>query len=164
MSEFSAKDKTYLIFAVGNESRGDDALGPLLLRAVADSNEAGLEAFELLEDFQLQVEHILDMENRRQVLFIDAGQGTPAPYRCYRATPQQGMGHTTHALLPETLLAVYEQVLGRPAPPAYVLCVRGERFELGEGLSSPAQSHYTAALGFVRRLVRCPDAWEALAD
>jgi hydrogenase maturation protease len=159
------KDKPCLIFAVGNESRGDDALGPLLLRAIADSAEDGLEAFDLLEDFQLQVEHILDMENRRQVLFIDAGQGTPAPYRFYRATPQPGIGHSTHALLPETLLAVYEQVLGRPAPPAYVLCVRGERFELGEGLSSQAQSHYTAALGLVQRLLRRTDTcWESLAD
>ena len=48
-----------LIFAVGNESRGDDALGPLLLRELDAwlTASKSSEQFELLEDFQLQIEH-----------------------------------------------------------------------------------------------------------
>ncbi len=64
-----------LIFAVGNESRGDDALGPLLLRQLESwlAAEDHAEQFELLEEFQLQVEHAMDMKDRKLVLFIDAG-------------------------------------------------------------------------------------------
>ena len=80
-----------LVFAVGNESRGDDALGPLLLRELqAWLTETGLaDDFELLEEFQLQVEHAMDMKDRRLVLFIDAGLDTPAPYSFYRAQENQ---------------------------------------------------------------------------
>ena len=64
-----------LVFAVGNESRGDDALGPQLLRALEAWLRVGDETdqFELLEEFQLQIEHAMDMQNRQLVLFIDAG-------------------------------------------------------------------------------------------
>ena len=71
-----------VVFAVGNRSRGDDALGPLLLErlaAVLDAEGRG-SRFELIDDFQLQIEHALDLAGRRLALFIDAGTGTPAPF------------------------------------------------------------------------------------
>ncbi|BBL70185.1 hydrogenase maturation protease [Methylogaea oryzae] len=155
-----------LIFAVGNESRGDDALGPLLLREIARRLEAGAasDRYELIEDFQLQVENVLDMAERQLVLFIDAGHGTPAPFNFYRPQPQ-AIGHSTHALPPEALLPVFEQVLHRPPPPAYVLCIRGERFELGEEVSPQARRHYEAALAFTERLLAnaTVESWDALA-
>lgn len=157
-----------LIFAVGNESRGDDALGPLLIREIAKLIETGAlsQQYELIEDFQLQVENVLDMEHRQWVLFIDAGHNTPAPYRFYRAQPQAQIGHSSHALPPEALLPVFEQVLAKPPPPAYVLCISGESFELGEGLSPAAQNHYAAALVFIKNLLRQPELalWEKSAN
>ncbi|MGZ8196374.1 MAG: hydrogenase maturation protease, partial [Methylosarcina sp.] len=62
--------KPVLLFAYGNPSRGDDALGPLLLEFV--EAHCDLAEIDLLTDFQLQIEHILDMENRALVLFADA--------------------------------------------------------------------------------------------
>ncbi|TAN52422.1 MAG: hydrogenase maturation protease [Methylococcaceae bacterium] len=160
----TASKSPFLIFAVGNESRGDDALGPLLLRAIGGLIESGSipDQYELIEDFQLQVEHVLDMDERQAVLFIDAGQQTPAPFHFYRAKPQIQIGHSTHALAPEALLPVFEQVLGKAAPPAYVLCVRGDSFELGAGLTPQAHDHYAAALAFVKRLLNQPadEAWD----
>ena len=46
-----------LIFAVGNESRGDDGLGPLLLRELQAYLHANGDAhgFELLEEFQREL-------------------------------------------------------------------------------------------------------------
>ncbi|MDP2785684.1 MAG: Ni/Fe hydrogenase, partial [Sulfurimicrobium sp.] len=58
-----------LVFGYGNPSRGDDALGPLLLEQLAALN---LPHVELLTDFQLQVEHAVDLQGRERVLFIDA--------------------------------------------------------------------------------------------
>lgn len=149
-----------IVFAVGNPSRGDDALGPLLAeRFAAELAESGQAAkFEVVEDFQLQVEHALDLEGRALALFIDAGTGTPAPYSFRKIAPAAGYGHTTHALAPEAVLQVYGQTQGGELPPAYLLCVRGESFELGEGLSPEAERHLAAALELLRELARAPDA------
>ena len=48
---------------------------------------------------------------------------------------------------PAAVLATYHAVVGDP-PEAYVLGIRGERFELGEGLSASAEAHLDAAVRF----------------
>ena len=145
-----------LIFAIGNESRGDDALAPLLLRKLDAWLQAeGLtEGFELIEDFQLQVENVTDMAGRKMILFIDAGMDTPAPYAFYRA--QTSGSHTlySHALTPEAVLAVYPQIYQESPPPVFVLCIRGEQFELGSSLSLAAENRLEVAMDFMRGLLR----------
>jgi len=79
------------------------------------------------------------------VIFVDAGTGTPAPFELRRAEPAADFLHTSHALSPEAVLATYERVTGEPPPESWVLCVRGEAFELGEGLSEAASGHLEAA-------------------
>jgi hydrogenase maturation protease len=149
-----------VVIAVGNRSRGDDALGPLLLERLHDWLAAGGRGadFELIEDFQLQIEHALDLENRRLVLFVDAGTGTPAPYAFHAiAAAAPGGSHSTHALAPGAVLGVYRQVMGEEPPPAFMLCARGERFELGEDLSGPARTHVEAAWRELVALCERPD-------
>lgn len=154
-----------VILACGNPSRGDDALGPVLLdRLQAWLDVEGLgDGFELIGDFQLQVEHALDLAGRRLALFIDAGSGTPAPFVFRQAVAASGASHSTHALSPEAVLAVLPRVSDEAPPPAFVLCVHGEGFELGEGLSPAAQACADAAFDLLRRLCRHPwaDAWSA---
>lgn len=162
-----ASPSPVVVFAVGNPSRGDDALGPILAERLWDELEnRGLAGgFELVEDFQLQVEHALDLEGRALALFIDAGTGTPGPidFRCLTAA--QGYGHTTHALAPKAVLQVFRQTMAAEPPPAFVLAVRGESFELGEGLSAAALANMEAALQFLLELSADPhaDAWERTA-
>ncbi|MDR2187216.1 MAG: hydrogenase maturation protease [Azonexus sp.] len=156
-----------VIFAVGNPSRGDDAIGPLLgerLTAWLIANEL-TEQYEVIEDFQLQIEHSLDLRQRRLALFIDAGNGTPAPYVFYPVAPAADFAHSTHALTPPAVLQVYRQTEGCDPPPAFVLCVRGESFELGAGLSAAAENHVAAAFALVTELCRAADpaSWAALA-
>jgi hydrogenase maturation protease len=139
-----------LLLAIGNESRGDDGLGPLLLRRLGAWLDAeGLAGkVELIEEFQLQIENTLDLKGRELVLFIDAGKDTPAPYTFYKAVNKRLEGHTTHAVAPETLLGVYAMVHGEEPPPAFILCIRGEQFELGEPLSTLAQQRLDEACEF----------------
>ena len=130
-----------VVFATGNESRGDDGLAPPLVR------RAGLKArpgISLVIDYQLQVEHALELAGRRLALFIDAGKDTPAPFELRRAQPSPRFLHTTHALAPDAVLETAQR-LGIALPEAWILCVRGERFELGEALSEPALRHLEAA-------------------
>ena len=147
-----------VVIAVGNRSRGDDALGPLLLdRLAAHLGQARGAGVELIEDFQLQVEHALDLDGRELALFIDAGTGTPAPYAFAEvAASPPSAGHSTHALAPQQVLGCYRQVMAGTPPPAFVLCVRGERFELGEDPSAEALGHLEAAWPHLRAL--CEDA------
>ena len=78
------------------------------------------------------------------------GKDTPAPFRFIEIGPERGASHTTHALAPEAVLDVYARSLRRPPPPAFTLCMRGERFELGEGLSTEASERLEAAWAFFR--------------
>ena len=66
-----------LIFGYGNPSRGDDAIGPLLIERLEILN---LPDVDLLTDFQLQVEHALDLRGRERVLFVDASHVCQDPY------------------------------------------------------------------------------------
>ena len=139
-----------LVLAVGNPSRGDDALGPEL---AARLEAAALPGVEVITEFQLQVENALDLEGRERVVFVDAGTGTPGPFELRRATAVEDFLHTSHAISPEAVLATYRRVTGNEPPEAWVLCVRGESFELGEGLSAQAAVNLEAAWPALGKLV-----------
>jgi len=153
-----------LIFAIGNESRGDDAIAPLLLRRLAMwlDEENINDRFELLEDFQLQVEHATDMFGRELILFIDAGLNTPAPYIFYRAKNNVSRTLFSHAITPESVLSTYQQIYQQTPPPAFVLCIRGEQFELGTLPSPDADQRMESAMGFLQELMQKAEAssWE----
>jgi hydrogenase maturation protease len=138
-----------LVFACGNPSRGDDALGPAFVERVAarlaDAVAEG--RLELLTDFQLQAEHALDLVGREAVVFVDASVSCAAPFAWVPVQPSREVGYTTHVMSPEAVLATYVLVHGSDPPPAHVLAIRGEAFELGEGLSAAATAHLDAAIG-----------------
>jgi len=152
---------TLLIFGYGNPSRGDDALGPLLLERLETEGVSGIEC---LTDFQLQVEHALDLEGRELALFIDAHLTCTPPYEFTLLQPELDRSYTTHAMSPAAVLQVYQQINHRPPPPSFMLSVRGERFELGEGLSLSAQANLEEALQFTQLLCARPELsyWRSL--
>ena len=145
-----------VVFAVGNPSRGDDAIGPELCGRLEKwlKNEGLEDQVELIEDFQLQIEHVLDLQGRQLALFIDAGENTPTPYTFKQIAPATGIAHTTHELPPEAVLQVYLQTEGSEPPPSFVLCVSGAKFELGEALTATASTHVDAAFDLLIRLCR----------
>ena len=155
-----------VVFAIGNPSRGDDAIGPELrgrLEKWLDNQNLG-DQVELIEDFQLQIEHALDLEGRELALFIDAGANTPAPFFFARIFPSAAVAHTTHAMAPEAVLQVFRQTAGSEPPPAFVLCVRGEKFALGEPMTATAVRHAAVAFDLLRHLCRNPTstAWDEM--
>ena len=145
-----------VVFAVGNPSRGDDAIGPELCARLEKwlAREGLSERVELIEDFQLNIEHALDLAGRELALFIDAGENTPAPYVFEQIYPAAIPSHSTHALPPQAVLQVFRQTEGREPPPSFVLCVRGECFELGEGLSAEALDRMDEAMNRLEQLIR----------
>jgi hydrogenase maturation protease len=143
-----------LVFAVGNLSRGDDALGPLLAeRLLAEA----LPGVEVITDFQLQVEHALDLVGRERVVFVDAGVGTPLPYDLRRIEPAAEFLHTSHSLSPQAVLATYRRVAAGEPPECWLLSVRGESFELGEPLSAAARERLDFAWPALLAMARGTD-------
>lgn len=140
-----------LVFGWGNASRGDDALGPLFVQQLPRLlDEAQRRRVELLEDYQLQVEHALDLVGRERVLFVDASVDAAAPFVAAPAVAAQVVQAASHALSPGELLCVYGQLNGGAAPPCTLLAIRGQRFGLGEPLSASASRHLQAALRWAR--------------
>ncbi len=138
-----------LVLAWGNLSRGDDALGPLCLAALREQLPDGLQnQVEFLEDYQLQIEHALDLIGRQRVLFIDASLNCPAPFEVTGLQAGQDTSFTTHALSPQALLQVYQDMQGVAPPPCTLLAIRGEKFELGEPPSPAALAHLEGAVAW----------------
>jgi len=141
-------DAPLLIFAIGNESRGDDALAPLLVRQL--QTEAIAAQVELIEDFQLQVEHVIDLHGRKAVLFVDADMSCDAPFHFSEITAIQDNSYTSHAMTPFALLHTYRQVYETEAPSSFLLRIRGYGFELGDSLSNEASANLARATARVR--------------
>lgn len=140
-----------LIFTYGNPSRGDDALGPemfdLLARRKRETRD--LDSVDLLTDFQLQIEHAVDLENRQCVLFIDAGMSCPEPFELQPLQAERDDSFTTHAMSPAAVLSVYEQINRHAAPPAYLLTIRAYEFGLGVPMSVAAWKNLQQAYQYV---------------
>ena len=156
--------KPILLFAYGNLSRGDDALGPLLLERVERIYQHRHCSWPLifLQDYQLQIEHVMDMQGCEQVVLIDASKALFEPYQFYRVEEHADISHhSTHSISPSKLLHVYRQVHAHPSPPTSMLAIQGCEFELGERLSVQAEKNLIEAEAFLLQLLQCPDvaAW-----
>jgi hydrogenase maturation protease len=149
----TAKVPPLLVLAWGNPSRGDDALGPLLaerLQALAGTaSPAG--RVEVLTDFQLQVEHALDLVGRERVLFVDAALDLAEPFTVRPLQAARGGGIGSHALAPEAVLQVYQDLHGHLPPPAMLLAMRASAFELGTAPSVQALKDLDQALAWACR-------------
>ena len=136
-----------LVFAWGNRSRGDDALGPLLLdrlRALLPVDSG----VDCLEDYQLQIEHALDLPGRSRVLFVDASLTCRAPFEVISLAPARDASMGTHTLSAQALLQVFCDLHGQAPPASTLLAIRGEAFELGTPLSPAADANLERALAW----------------
>ena len=157
--------KPILVFAYGNPSRGDDALGPQLLARLINNTDINLSEIEFLTDFQLQIEHALDLEQRQLVLFADASVSCKTQFAWHQLKPKQDSSYTTHAMNPEAVLQVYKSIKKQSPPPCFLLSIQAEQFELGEGLSAIARQNLQLAYDFCLRLLSDPSLtkWQKLS-
>lgn len=150
----NTQPKPVLLFGYGNLSRGDDALGPLLLEHV--ETQCDLTEVELLVDFQLQIEHALDLQHRRLVLFADASVNSDRVFDFIRLEPLRDKSYTTHAMSPAAVLQVYQSITQQSPPPCFLLTIKAEQFELGNELSDSAKENLKLGCQFTERLLSQP--------
>ena len=136
-----------LVFGWGNASRGDDALGPLFVQQLSALAAAAMgNEVEFLEDYQLQVEHALDLVSRERVLFVDASLSCDSPFEVTTLRAARDASFSTHAMSPEAVMQVYRDLYFAEAPPCTLLAIRGVHFELGEPPGPEAREHLAHAL------------------
>ncbi|WP_260295496.1 hydrogenase maturation protease [Sedimenticola hydrogenitrophicus] len=154
------------VIGYGNPSRGDDALGPELLERLAAATGIDPGCYEPITDFQLQIEHVTDLQRRELLLFVDASVTARPPFEFSRLTPHRDHSYSSHSLSPATLLSVYQEVYKTAPPPAFLLAIPGYRFELGEPLCQRTAAHLARAVDFVRDLLAQPNGtfWNAQVD
>ncbi len=116
----------------------------------------------MLTDFQLQIEHVVDLEKRERVIFVDASVSGKAPFEFHQIQADKDDSYTTHAMSPQALLSVYEKVNKQTAPASFMLSVRGYEFGLGLAMSDEAGANLDEAVGFIKQRLtdRNSKGWE----
>ena len=140
-----------LILTYGNPSRGDDALGPAMFELLEQHKleTSQLDEVDLFTDFQLQIEHAVDLEDREYVLFIDASVSCSEPFDCHPLDADRDDSFTTNAMSPASVLAVYKQINHREPPRAYLLTIRAYEFGLGNTMTAQAKANLQKAYRYI---------------
>jgi hydrogenase maturation protease len=141
-----------LVFGIGNPGRRDDGLGPALADALART-ELGPKSVTSEFRYQLNVEDALTMKDFDIVVFADAAKSGRTPVTLMKIEPAATIAFSTHALDPASVLALCAELYGR-APDGYALAIRGEEFDIGEGLSPRAERNLVSALGTLASFFR----------
>jgi len=145
------RPKTTLVCGFGNPGRRDDGLGPALVgRLESDPGlkkrpDIGTEA-----RLQLNIEDALTVSSYDEVVFVDASTRAKPPYEFKRIRPRTKLAFSSHALAPAAVLALCRELYGR-TPDAFLLAIRGYRWELDDGLTPRAARNLDRAFAFLKK-------------
>lgn len=132
-----------LLFALGNEGRGDDGLGWAFAKAV---EARGFPPEHIHLRYHLQVEDAERIASAVRVVFVDAcRESLRGGFEVRPCEPSATFPFTTHAVSPEAILFVCGELYGR-RPKATWILIAGESWELGEGLSQTAARNLANAI------------------
>jgi hydrogenase maturation protease len=153
------------LFTWGNPSRGDDAIGPRLHQIIKQwIADLSLTNVQLIEDFQLQPEHVFDIDEDACVLFIDASYQGDRAYQITEINKAEAFSYTTHSLSPEALLTLYEKIQNKAAPPAFLCSIRGYNFDFDTSLSIQAEENIKLSAQFLKKLLTSSTPLQLLQD
>nr|WP_085956031.1 hydrogenase maturation protease [Kineosphaera limosa] len=131
-----------LVVGCGNLLRGDDAVGPLLMRRLWERGVP--EAVRLVDGGTAGLDIAFQMRGAQRVVIVDAARTGAEPGTVYRIPAQEVSelppldGLNTHSFRWDHALAFSAWLLG-PARPSdiVVYLIEGQDFEPGEPLSEP---------------------------
>ncbi|CAK8721382.1 Hydrogenase maturation protease [Candidatus Electronema halotolerans] len=146
------KPASILIYGFGNPGREDDGAGVALAEQV---RAAALPGVTVDSNYQLNIEDALLLREHDLVVFADASRNAVGQFRFSRLEPAASVSFTTHAMPPESVLALCLQ-LYQTVPPVYLLEIGGAAYNLREGLSAAGVENTAAAGTFVLELLRQP--------
>lgn len=143
-----------LIYGYGNPGRQDDGVGIVLVEQLEAWVKAeGIAGVVLDANYQLNAEDALAVAEVAAVVFVDATPRGRAPFTFKRLTPQQVISFSTHAMAPESVLALADELYGA-RPPAWIMGIRGQEWAPQSPLSASAQANMAAAGAWLRDWIR----------
>ena len=148
---------------IGNPSRGDDAIGPILFQEMEDwLNQTDIKNRQLINTFQLEPELCCDIENTEVLILVDASTiKADAPW--IEKLPDNELPSSqkpgepsplpvwTHSMPPASLLMLFTQIYHKSAPTSYTLHIPGLSFELGAALSPQVSDYKIWCLDFLKK-------------
>ena len=151
---------TILVYGYGNPGRQDDGLGPALVERL---DKAHLPGVATDSNYQLQVEDAVAVSETGTVIFVDAAAAGEGPFTFTELEPANEVTFTTHTVSPASVLALCQEMYGRAAR-AYVLAIRGYRWEFIEELSKDAERNLDQAYRFLKgKIVEIINASDTMA-
>jgi hydrogenase maturation protease len=147
-----------LVYGYGNPGRQDDGLGVALVEQLAAwAASEHLPGLTFDSNYQLNVEDALAIAGHDLVIFADAtGEGADA-FSFRRLAPHATIAFSTHAMAPESVLALCAELYGKQ-PPTWLLTIRGFAWEPNAAVTTAAQANLAAALAFLKTWLRGPSA------
>lgn len=140
-----------LIYGYGNPGRQDDGLGPALVEALERRlARARISGVDCDANYQLNAEDALTVAEHDRVIFVDATASGDTPFTFRALAPLATIGFSTHAMSPESVLALCDELYGR-RPAAHLLALRGYAWEPNAKLTPDARKNLAAALEFLWR-------------
>ncbi|HQO03060.1 MAG TPA: hydrogenase maturation protease [Spirochaetota bacterium] len=139
-----------LVYGFGNPGRQDDGLGPEIVRRLELERLPGVITDS---NYQLNIEDAVAVAGSDAVIFVDAALHVDEPFAFCRLTPAREITFTTHAMSPESVLALCEDIYGK-TPPAYILAIKGYEWEMAAPMTEPANENLEKAYSFIRALVQ----------
>ena len=149
-----------LVIGYGNPLRGDDGVGWRVAEAAAS----------VLPDppvtvltVQLLTPELADPISRsdRLILIDAAAEGPPGEVRCFPIAADSaaaaGLAIGTHEVTLDRLLGMAQELFGR-CPPAYMVTIAGESFEVSETLTATVEGAVAQALACVLELAGYHDS------
>jgi hydrogenase maturation protease len=136
----SSHNARTLLIGIGNDGRGDDAMGWLF----AD-RFAGDTSLDVAWRYQLQIEDAELIRHYDTVIFVDASMAeVESGYSYEPCQPVAAVHFSTHKVDPGTVLWLAREMY-QAETAGYVLAIQGYHWDLGEGLSEWATQNFNQA-------------------
>jgi hydrogenase maturation protease len=145
MNELNPDHKTILI-GIGNDGRGDDALGWLFADQFADNS-----VLEVAYRYQLQIEDAALIGQYDCVVFVDANLlEIETGFYFQQCQPKASVHFSTHRIDPATILWLAKEIY-QASTVGFVLAIQGYEWGLHQGLSTAAAQNLEKAVGYFRQ-------------
>lgn len=139
-----------LVYGYGNPGRQDDGLGAALVEKLNRDNMTGVVTDV---NYQLNLEDALSLTGKSHVIFVDAAIELDEPFTFSEIEPAREVCFTTHAMTPQSLLAVHKELYNNNIK-AYILAIRGYNWDLKEELTREAGKNLEKAYAYIKNFIK----------
>lgn len=147
-----------LLYGFGNPGRQDDGIGIEFVDCMEqwiNDEKFELTTVQVDRNFQLNVEDAEIMANQDIVIFIDASKENISDFYLSKVTPSSKSSFSMHSVSPGYLLNLCDELYQRH-PLAFVLHIKGYRWDVNGKLTEKAQINLCKALNYLQERIKDP--------